>query len=265
MSNPKETKELQVKQDAGALAALQEAFAPSENPGLTAQDILISKILLMQFMSDAVTEGRAEAGELRDSVTDELIGSFKAPVKIIPFHLTKTFIEYEEVVGAKGKVEKNFLRVVPIDANPLSKGFNDDLPYNEKVDGKHISRDRTINIYCLDPNNPQLPPRIIGFRRSSLKAGKQLATGMYVRNATAKLPPFAYVWELGARLESNDQGKFYVFEAKSTEELISADLIPSVKYWLKQIGSRVIKEDHSDISKEKAVKSEVDDVDSGTF
>lgn len=258
----KETKEITIKQDAGALAALQGAFTPQENPGLTAQDILIAKVLLMQFMSDAVTEGNASAGDFVDSVTGELLGSFKKPLAFIPFHLTKTFIEYEDI-----GTEKKYLRIIPIDSNPMSKGFNDSLPYEETVDGKHIVRDRAMNVYVLDPLNPELPPRIITFRRTSLKAGKQLATGMYVRNASKKLPPYAFIWELCARLESNDKGKYYVFESKSTETIINSELIETIKYWIKQVSSKSIKEDTSDIVETKVGSGTTvtDEVGSGAF
>jgi hypothetical protein len=259
MSKKEETKELEVKQSAGALAALQGEFSTESNPELSAQDILIAKVLLMQFMSEKVTEGVALAGDFRDSVTDDLLGSFKAPMEFIPFHLTKTFIEFKE----EGQ-DKKFVRIVPINSNPMSKDYNDELPYEEVINGERILRDRTMNVYVLDPNNPEMPPRIISFRRSSLKAGKQLATGMYVRNASSKLPPYAYIWQLAARLESNDKGKYYVFEAKSTPKLIDASMIGAIKFWTKQVSTNKVREDISDINEASAVK-EASEVESGAF
>src|SRR3954471_23034774 len=58
-------------------------------PKLTAQDVVLPKILAMQGMSKLVTDGVAVMGEFRDSLNNVVLGDLKNPIEFIPFHLEK--------------------------------------------------------------------------------------------------------------------------------------------------------------------------------
>ena len=52
---------------------------------ITSQDIILPRILMMQPMSDMVTEGNAAFGEFRESLNGTKLGDFKNPIEIVPF------------------------------------------------------------------------------------------------------------------------------------------------------------------------------------
>lgn len=184
---------------------------------ISAKDIVLPRILLMQPMSEKVTEGEAAFGDLIESLNGEKIGDLKNPIEIIPFYMTKTFVEY----NANDPKDKKYVRIVPITPE------NDDLPYNDDNgtdrDGKpcKIERDRCMNFYCLLPKdieNNSAIPHIVTFRRSSAKAGKKLATQMYVKNRDAGLPPPAVMVNLSVAKDSNDKGTFGVLDVNFTKK-----------------------------------------------
>jgi hypothetical protein len=240
--------------------ALRAAFKPSDNPGISHRDIVISKILLMQHMSEKVVDRKEphKYGEARDSVTDEVLAEIdEKNWEFIPFHVTMTFIEFNYPQG-----KKTFHRVVPIVTDPLAKGYNDELPYEDEVGGEKISRDRCINVYTLDPSNPALAPRIITFRRSNYQSGKKLLTQMYVTNAGMELPPYAYIFKMVVKEMKNDDGTWCVFDVSSTGKFVTSETVQLVESWKKRIGQ--VKEDQSDIDQEFKQASK-EDADGTTF
>lgn len=201
---------------------------------ITSQDIILPRILMMQPMSDMVTEGEAAFGDMIESLGNTKLGDFKTPLAIIPFYLQKVYVEYD-VTDGTGK-DKKFLRMVPITAE------NDNLPYDDEEknkDGKLIPvmRDRCMNYYVLLPKELELGtalPHVLTFRRTSLKAGKKLATQMYIKNKDAGLPPPAVLCEISVAKTSNDKGTFAImdvaFIGKTKKEHIA-----ECKRWIKMI------------------------------
>lgn len=169
---------------------------------ISAQDIVIPKILLMQGMSKLVSDGRAAVGDLVDSITVEKLGNRKEPLSFIPFLTFKTWIE------SKKKGEKyEFVRQVPMDAT------NEDLPV-EFTEGESIMRrDRSLNVYVLLPRDiargEGVMPYVISFRRTSYQGGKTLAT-MIQKLAEFNKPAASKTFELIVADKENDKGKFVV-------------------------------------------------------
>lgn len=221
---------------------------------MSSQDMVLAKILAMQMMSQKVVDQQAVFGEFRDSINNIKLGSFTEPVEILPFHMDKVFVEFE--VGKNDK--KEFKRIVPIVTDATNPNYNDELPYEEVVDGVKISRDRMLNFYVLLPKeiNPELAdvgggtlPYIVGFRRSSLRGGKKIATQMYVANAAARKAPAAAVMELMSVKKTNDDGTFVVMDAR-LKRPTSAEELKAAFYWFQQVKKGATKVDHSDLTED---------------
>ncbi len=176
------------------------------NGGVTSNDIIIPRILLMQPMSQKVTAGEAAFTEFRESLSNDLIGNHEKPFEIVPFMMEKVWVEF----NVEDPNDKKFLRVVPITPqNELAK-----YEYEEVIEGKKVKcmRDRTLNFYVLLPHEIESGaalPYIISMRRSSMQAGKKLATQMFVKNTASGKTPAATVMAVSCSKTTNDKKQTY--------------------------------------------------------
>jgi hypothetical protein len=177
----------------------------------SSNDIVIPKIQLMQGMSQAVTNGKAKLGDLVDSVSGEIIGDITKPLEVVPFHMEKFFI-VQKFNGKKflyDRIEK----ITP---------QNENAPYDFEEKGQKMKRVYTRRFYVL--TNGNVLPYTIDFASTSSKAGKELATEMFVKNAMMKLPPAASKIAVGVKIDKNDDATYAVktikVVGKSTNEEI---------------------------------------------
>lgn len=215
-----------------------------EGPAL-GQDIVIAKILPMQASSHLVGDGKAAIGDYRDSLTGAKIGSIVEPIEVIPFHVEK-FWDIQKDVDGSGQFK--WVRSEPLIEDPVSPGYNDNLPWKDKEDGEEIKRIRRMNFYVLLPSEVaggSDVPYIFSFKSTSFKEGKKVFTQMYMRNRRAQLPPPGYLFKIGGVKQKNDKGSFVVptveLGRKATPEEISACL-----NWFKLVKKGAIKVDTSD-------------------
>jgi hypothetical protein len=252
-----EEKQIAVKEAAALPAEVGDVNAWG-NGGLSASDIVIPRILLMQGMSQKVLDGEAAFGEFRESLNNELLGKFDKGFEVIPFAMRKVFIEYD----ASDEKKKRFLRVVPITPK------NEDLPYEDEeknLEGKLIpvSRDRVMEFYVLRPEEIDMGgamPYILSFRRTGLKNGKKLATQMYVKNTSAGKTPASVIVTVLATKESNNEGTWAVTDVALSRPTPDKYIAEAFK-WLQLINQGRAKVDESAYAEESgavAVDAEVD-------
>ena len=223
-------------------------------PTMSASDIIIPKILPMQGLSVAVSEGRAAMGEFRSSLTNELIGKIDQPFEAIPFYLEKMWDIQEQQPDGSFK----WARTIPVIDNPLAAGYNDNLKWEDEVDGKKVKNIRRLNFYMLLPQEIEKGgaiPYVFSFKSTSIKEGKKLLTQMYVRNIRANLPPAANVIILGGVRRKNDKGVFIVPNYSLGRRTTDAELAECLN-WIKLIRSGKAKADDSDIPNENIVEME---------
>jgi len=218
---------------------------------VSAQDILIPKILLMQGLSDLVKEGEAVIGDYVCTGTKEKFGDYTSKFEVIPFYIYKKFIEYELIKTKKG-IDKKFSQVIPIITDPTHKGFNDNLPLFEE----DLERVRVFDMYCLMPNEIEADvafPYVMPFQRTSMDAGRTAYTQMYIRNGQKGLSYVAL--EISAKSKTNEHGSFGVpgvkLSRKSTEKELEAAL-----HWYKAVVGGETKTDDSDFNKPKKEDTE---------
>lgn len=175
-------------------------------------DVVIPKILLMQKMSDAVDKDLAKEGDLIDSLTNEVLGSLKKPVEVIPFHREKLWF-VSRMENGKWVLDE----IVDFNAD------NQNWRYNDTVGGIEYKRELHMRYYVLRTDDLSLP-YIVSFKSMSLASGKALYTQMYVKNRQAGKVPCAYTILLGGHKKENDKGKFCVLDFELGREATNEEV-----------------------------------------
>lgn len=208
---------------------------------IEAKDLIIPKFLVMQGLSQAVSDGKAVLGEIRDSLENKLFGGKDKTFEFIPLHHYKTWIVFTE---EKGKLE--YTAQVPYTAE------NADWEWNTTIDGKKVRRDQAINIYAILPNEIKdgiFMPYLISYRRTSYSAGKQMLTNLQ-KMKLANRPWFTKTFKLGSKQEKNDQGSYYVYTNEMGRDT-KPEEIEAIKPWLLMLKSQAVKVDDSDLETER--------------
>lgn len=224
-----------------AVAKAEDVSVPMaqamEETGISASDLIIPKLHLMQNTSELVGEGKAKLGDVVNLQTMEVVGGFEKKVEVIPLKLYKTWVIYD-MSGPKAKYARQ---------EPVTPG-NENLPWEDKENGIPIRRDFTINFYVLlkdDVAKEEAFPIVISFKRTSLQAGKQMATQVFKMAALGK-PSYNQTLLLGVSKEKKDTNYYGVFEC-SKGNLTSEVEKAAAKHWLAMVNSMKYKVDDSDL------------------
>lgn len=177
-----------------------------DNKELFANDILIPKIWLVQSMSDLRKDKKADEGDFVDSQTAEV---FTKAGEVLRFVVLKTFKRWHtfEVKGDKKEFVSSEIMVF---------GKNENLKYEETVDGKDLVRRQVISAYVLierDVRNKINKPYIIDFASTSKQGGRVIVSDIATLNK-AGLPSFCAFFEMDAVEESFERGDAYVKKVK---------------------------------------------------
>jgi hypothetical protein len=171
--------------------------------GVTASDIVIPKLLLMQNTSELVGDEKAKLGDIINSETNEVLGGLDKPVLFIPIKSFKTW----QVMDMSGK-QAEFLRSEPVTSK------NEKLPWEDMENGKPIRRDMCMNFLGLlaaDVEKDEAFPVVVRFKRTSTGAGKQLATTMY-KMAVLGRTVYSQVVALSVRKDKFESNTYALFE-----------------------------------------------------
>lgn len=180
---------------------------PQSSLGITANDIIIPKVLLMQAISQAVKDRKCFAGEFLHSI-DEVV--MPSPIEFIVLNYFKEILTYED----KKYVKK--------EAWTHDKEMN--LEREKIVNGiviqQTISHNFTI-ILTKDIEEMTPFPMVVSFKKTSVKAGKKLCTQLLMLEEFGAKPQDK-TFKLTSKEESGDNGSYSVFEIgggrKTTEE-----------------------------------------------
>jgi len=182
-----------------------------------ASDIEIPKVLLMQGLSDFVSEQRAAMGDFVDSLTAEKLGSNKTPVSVIPICMWKDFL-----ITEKKGTKFEFKEVKPYNSETMHWR---EFEHREFTEGgiEHQRNLRMNFALMLERDATELGafPYVISFQRTGIKCGKGFAN-FFLKAQTKGQAPWFYTLQLGAKLEKNDLGSYYVpsvVGAKNTTDL----------------------------------------------
>lgn len=183
---------------------------------IISSDLRIPKILLMQNMSDLVSEGKAAPGDLVNSFEQIKIGDAKSPLQIIPFHFTNTWTVKKEV---NGKME--FARIEDRFSNDARR------EYEQVVDGVKYTNHRTLNLFCLIKNGNLQVPFMISFMNSSFKGAAQPFLNKVQLLIAEKRAPAHIIFNLGVNREENEKGKWFSFSLEAAKDASGKDVYNS--------------------------------------
>lgn len=202
-------------------------------PDVTSKDILIPKVLCMQKMSKLVEDEKAKVGDFVDSLTGDVIASIVKPLEFIPFYLEKLWFRSRKE-GTRFKLEE----ITPV--TPENEGRR----YQEMIGGNEYRNEKHMQFYCILPHDPTLP-YIITFKVKSERAGKALATQMYVKNRAAGKTPAAKVMALSGHKEENEAGSFIVLDTKVVRESTPEEINTCLE-WFRMIKAGQAKVHHEE-------------------
>lgn len=217
------------------------------------QDIVLAKILPMQPVSELVADGKATMGEFRDSLSGAKLGSIAEPIEVIPFHVEKFWDVMEEDDDGNFK----WARSEPLIENPAAPGYNDNLPWADKVNGVDIKRVRRMNFYVMLPSEVAAGtsvPYIFSFKSTSYREGKKLFTQMYLRNKRANLPPPGFLFKIGGVKQKNDKGTWIIPTIELSRQATPAEISECLN-WYKLIKKGAVKVDDSDLTSTEDVQA----------
>jgi len=101
-------------------------------------------------------------------------------------------------------------------------------------------------------------PYVLSFRRTSLKAGKKLATQMFVKNRAANKNPAAVVLEVSGHSKQNDDGEFIVQDVKAKRPSTDEEMVKAYE-WYQLIHSGKTKVDESDLGETRVERDVAQD------
>lgn len=240
MAKEEKQEALPVVREENLPAAVGEGSWGAE--GISAQDILLPKILLMQGLSQWVADEKAKLGDMVDSLAGTVLGDKGKGVDVLAFNSFKTWVIYQEVNG-----KLKFVKQEPMTA------ANQGWPLEEVMDGVKVRRDKALNFYCLLPNqiaSGEHFPYLLSCRRTSYPAGKKLVTH-FTRLKMFQKPPAARIFELTCKRQENEKGIFYVFDVIEKRASTEAEMKAAWDWW-QVIRSTNVRIDDSDLEVDEA-------------
>lgn len=205
--------------------------------------IVIPRLLLMQGLSDFVTDGKAVMGELIRANNVEKLGGPDKPIDFIPLTF-KNFWTVREKVGAKYEWRGK---------EPMTAS-NQDLPWEYEDKGTQWKRVKTLDLFALlvhdlegekaelakaakgempDPDKALLPI-LISFQSYSFGSGGKAIHTHFAKAKKFNVPGFVSVMRLKARKDKNDKGTFYILDVETVGKTPPVDL-KTCEYWYSQV------------------------------
>jgi hypothetical protein len=192
-------------------------------------------------------EGVAKAGDLVNSLNGAAIGCVREkgfqPVQFLPFKMTKTWVIQEFDEKVKKHVYKETVQVTP---------ENTDWAWEE---GK-LKRTKCVNVYALltsQIGDPTAVPFVITFRNTSFKASVPVANHFAVcrqaqQAGIQRVPPDT-IFELGGKVQSNDEGTWYAFTVKEVGAS-TPEAVKQAALWANNLRTMKHIVDDSDVAEE---------------
>lgn len=266
------------KKENNAVAAYGQPSVAIGAGAVEAKDILIPKILLMQPISELVTEGTAASGSFVRSTDGSVVCSKDKTLEFIPIQYFKMWVVMKRAPNAN-KFE--FETIEPYTAQ------NSDAP-REWQEGEYTyQRNENLCFYGLLPTDIEkeqkafdkaaksgdlpdsddcLLPCLVSFQRTSRKAGQVIASHFskledFAARLGKPIPRYTSVFNLSSELTKGDKGTYYVFKVEKGRKTNEAEA-QVCERWTKILGQARVQADHSDLETREARTVDVPETDS---
>lgn len=242
--------EVTTKQES-ALAAVPENWGTDDAP-VSAKEILIPKLLLMQGQSKLVANEQAKMGQFVNSVTGKVFGDITKPAEIIPIMKLPSLWVVSTVNGK----DKKFKEIIPV--TPA----NEDHDWNVKNQAGAVIEewDYTMNYYVVMTDDVNGLPYQLAFRRTSLRAGKKL-NNHFLACQMDKVAPARYAVNLSATKEMKDGKPYFIMDLIGEKRKSTDEEFATAFKWFQQLKSQAskFKVDDSDIVGEESASDVSED------
>lgn len=206
--------EVSKKQDLEVMPAWMTEYSGEGKEDIDSEALSQSIIKIIQKSSKEFDDGEAAIGDLVDPSTNENFG--------------------DKISFVVVKIEKAW-RLFN-DSHKLEKWSDDGIAWN---DGVRLSEEETWKNKSLDffvlltsdedeEMTVESLPRIITFKGTSFKAGKNLNTTLAKRISKGE-PIFLRKYELSTEEQKNEKGKFAVAKVKMLQGFVSEDIAKQAK------------------------------------
>ena len=220
-------------------------------------DVIIPKLLLMQGLSDLVSQRKAQQGDIVRSTTGEVVGGPDKPLSFIPITFQNLWMLTEEV---NGKFEWR--------ATEPRTARNENEPWEFEKHGSKWRRVKVVDCYALLPQdieaeakeiakfqetgempdlNKTLLPVVISFRSTSYNAGRAVVTHFTKAAGMAKYgaKPYGFTLDLSCHQDKNDKGSYYVFTVNQGKA-VAKDVVAKAEEWYHILSTQKVQVDNSD-------------------
>lgn len=225
------TKELAKKQ-----STLPSAYALStEDVGeFDPSDILLAKILLMQGTSQLVAEGKANQGDIVNSLTGQKLGDKTNGITFVPltYYKTMTVQRFDKTLNKW--VFDHVEEWTPKHAT---------MPWETEENGVKYSNQATLNFYVMTTEDlasgiPALPA-LLSFRSTSYKVGQKLYT-LFLQAQQLRRAPCSMLIKLTCGMKKNNKGSFFNFDVARLGDTPS-EYEPQIAPWLSVLKTKKVK------------------------
>lgn len=188
-------------------------------PVVSARNIIIPTIMLMQGSSDLVKTGKQHVGTFVENLGNKALGK---TIDIIPFYAEEKWWVFDLI---KGKAKFNRIE------NVTSQNANHE--YETTTERWH----RALKFYLLLPtqvDKGDALPYTMTFKSTSYRTGQKIYTQMYMTNINAGLPPPGMIMKLTTKVETKDKDSYLVVQMELDKESDEVAIAECLK-WVKSI------------------------------
>lgn len=238
--------------------------SPSGFENVTAQDVLIPRLTILQKMSPQIDKSEpqyiqgAEYGDFCDTGTGEI---FKDKITIVPVYFARVFLEWAPRNTGKGLVHNH-----GTDASILTKAKPDEKNRMVLDNGNYIAETATWYVLNLTANRRRsfIPLTSTGLKHS--RRWMTLLTSERVKkpDGTEFMPPMFYrAWDVTTVEEKNNDGAWKNWKFSPADPILALDpsktILREAKEFYEQAKSGMVKGDVASQAEDHA-KSNNDDI-----
>ena len=171
-------------------------------------DVVVPRFRLMQSLSPMVVERKALAGQILNSLTDELVVDFEASIPVIPIFHYIQWIQWGDREANEGMIDQS----LDPDGSLAQMAARRETRVNTK--GKEVQVVTEYhNFICICPDISVKIPIALSCAKTSFKTGKKL---LGMARFRGNYPLFAGMYSLKPKLEKNKDGQqYYIFDVEN--------------------------------------------------
>lgn len=217
----------EVTTTANEISVSMDAFGAAP---VSSSDVVIPRLRQMQSMSKEVTDGDRKLGDIVDTSAGEVVADFKTTFDFLPFHLHKVWLRTVHN-GSRYAYDKDDSNCCIEDVTPA----NENRSWEVTIDGKQYKNEKIFQFYGVRPEDMSIP-YIVSYKSTSMKAGRELVTQMYIKNRAAGLTPCGKVISIGSTKVSNTKGTYAVMANKVGRNATNEEVMKCLE-WFKAVQS----------------------------